>query len=192
MLSDVMLDSSGHAYSAQMELRLQTSDSSISPVIDLQRSSLTVIGNQIDRQAAETSTDKKFRAPVNFVEESAARGGSSAAKHITNAITLEQDAVGLKIFLSANRPPEADFQVWFRTASGDQNIENRTFSLLSEETNNPTDENDSIFRDYEYLAGGLGGVLNPFTQFQIKIEMRSYNPARTPTFADLRVVALST
>ena len=192
MLSNVMLDSSGHTYSAQMELRLETSDSSISPVIDLQRSSLTVIGNQIDRQASETSVDKKFRAPINFVEESAARGGSAAAKHITNAVTLEQDAVGLKIFMAANRPPEADFQVWFRTASGDENIENKTFSLLSEQTNNPADENDSIYRDYEYLAGGLGGTLSPFTQFQIKIEMRSYNPARSPTFSDLRVVALST
>jgi hypothetical protein len=192
MISDKLLDSSSHSYSAQMELRLATGDSSISPVIDLQRSSLTVVGYQIDRQAQFKTVDNKFRAPVNFVEESAARGGSAAAKHITNPITLEQDAVGLKIFLAANRPAEADFQVWFRTSTGDENIEDKSFTLLSEETNNPSDEDGLIFRDYEYLAGGLGGSLDPFTKFQIKIEMRSYNCARAPVFSSLRVIALST
>tara|TARA_Y100000004_G_scaffold169756_1_gene204288 strand:+ start:5912 stop:7522 length:1611 start_codon:yes stop_codon:yes gene_type:complete len=192
MISDKLLDSSSHTYSGQMEIRLETTDSSISPIIDLQRASLTVIGNQIDRQAQVKTVDNKFRAPVNFVEESAARGGSASAKHITNTVTLEQDAVGLKVFLAANRPPETDFQVWFRTATGDENIEDKSFTLLSEETNNPADEDDLVFRDYEYLAGGLGGTLDPFTKFQMKIEMRSYNQARTPIFSSLRVIAMST
>jgi hypothetical protein len=191
MLSDAILDSAGHLYSGQLELTLESFDSSVSPMIDLQRASLTLIGNQIDRQAAETNAGKTFRQPVNYVAESAARGGSSASKHITNAITLTEDAVGLKILLSANRPSETDFQVWFRIATSDEIIQDKTWSLLTEESNNPTDENRTIFRDYEYLAGGQGGDLSPFTQFQIKIEMRSSNQAKAPTFSSLRVIAMS-
>ena len=106
-------------------------------------------------------------------------------------VTLEQDAVGLKIIATANRPAAADFQFFFRTAAGDQNIEDQSFTLLTEDTNNPSDDNESVFREYRYLAGKQGGDLPAFTQFQIKVVMRSTNAARPPVFKDIRVIALS-
>ena len=106
-------------------------------------------------------------------------------------VTLAEDAVGLKIIASANRPSSADFQFFFRTASGDENIEDQAFTLLTEETSNPSDDNTAILREYRYTAGGQGGDLPAFTQFQIKVVMRSTSAARVPYFKDIRVIALS-
>ena len=193
VLNDRGQDSGGSSFndgSAILQLKLTTDDSAVSPVIDLQRASLSLIGYQIDKQVSQTATGANV--PINFVSEISPRGGSSASKHISNVFQLDQDAVGLKIILAANRPNKTDFEVYFRTATGDEVIEDQNFTLQQEETNNPTDEDPTIFRDYEYLPGGEGGTLPPFTKFQIKVVMRSENVARAPTFTSMRVIALST
>ena len=161
----------------------------VSPMLDMQRSSVTLVDALIDKQDSIASTG--FNAPITYVDETAARGGSAATKHITKAVTLISPAVGLKIEFAAHRPPGCDFQVYFRTATADQNIEDQGYTLTPEITNNPTDENILIFRDYKFLPGGDGGQLAEFTKFQVKIVMRSTNKAKQPFIKDLRVIALS-
>lgn len=191
ILSSSIADSAGISDgSAITQIRIATTDSNVAPMIDLQRTSLTAIGYQIDKQAQSATTG--FNVPINYVPESNPTGGSAAAKHITKPVTLAEDAVGLKIILAANRPSDTDFQMWFRTAGSDELITDKTWTLQAEETNNPIDNNPTIFRDYEYLPGGEGGNLTPFTKFQLKIVMRSTSFAKAPTFQSLRVIALST
>ena len=55
----------------------------------------------------------------------------------------------------------------------------------------PSDDNPTVYRDYRYLPGGIGGNLNDFDQFQIKIVMKSTNSAKVTTFGDLRAIALT-
>ena len=55
----------------------------------------------------------------------------------------------------------------------------------------PPDDNPNAFRDYRYLAGGLQGQLDEFTEFQVKIVMQSTNSSVVPMFKDLRVIALN-
>ena len=192
VLSDRLADSAGiTTKTAELSITLNSDDSSISPFVDMQRASLILIGNQIDRQAASDTVGFNIPLAGTYVSESAATGGSAAAKHITKVVTLASDAVGLKILLGANRPTDTDFQVWFRTANQDENIEANDYTLLTEESTNPTDNDPTVFRDYEYLAGGIGGDLPAFNKFQVKIEMRSINQAKAPTFQDLRIIALS-
>ena len=71
-------------------------------------------------------------------------------------------------------------------------LSDQPFVLPAEETNNSIDNDPDVFRDYEYLIGGIGGDLVPFVSFQIKIVMRSTNVAVAPTFQSLRVIAMST
>ena len=175
--------------SLNVAINLNSSDTSVSPMIDMQRASASLINNIIDRPA--TVATSGFNSQLNFVAETGASGGSSASKHIMSPVELEQDAVGLKITLSANRPSTSDFQVYYRTASDDEIISEQDYNLLVEETNNPSDEVPSVYREYRYLAGGQGGDLNSFTQFQIKIVLRTTNSAKVPTIKDLRVIALS-
>ena len=155
----------------------------------MQRTSVSLIGHVIDKQ--DSAATSGFNVPINFVDETQPTGASSATRHIMSPVILDQDAVGLKIISSVHRPSAADFLVYYRTATGDEVLNDKNWVYLPEETNNPSDENPTIFREYRHLAGGQGGNLPAFTQFQVKIVMRSTNAAKVPVFKDLRVIALS-
>lgn len=175
--------------SLDFKVGLSTNDSNISPMIDLQRTSASLIGYSIDKQ--DSAAASGFNVSHNFVNETDPSHGTHASRHIMKPVTLEQDAVGLKIVLSANRPSEADFLVYYRTSAGDEVLSDQTWVLTNEETNNPSDSNPRVFREYRYLVGGLGGNLSAFTQFQVKVVFRSTNSAKAAVIRDLRVIALS-
>ena len=86
----------------------------------------------------------------------------------------------------------ADFQLFFRTGTADEDLDDKGFTLISPENIPPSDNNPNIFREYKYLAGGLGGDLPAFTKFQIKIVFRSTNQTKVPLIRELRVIALGT
>ena len=193
ILSSTVEDSAGlSGGTANMRVSFSSLDSNVSPVIDLQRASLTTVAYQIDNQGSSFDLANGVNKPLNFVAESSPSGGSAAAKHITSVVTLSEDAVGLKIVLAANRPPKTSFELWYRTATSDEVIRDKAFRLQPEETNNPSDENPFVYRDYEYLPGGLGGDLSPFTKFQLKIVMKSQVFASAPKFGSLRTIAMAT
>ena len=171
------------AKSLTMEITLGTSDNKVSPVIDLQRASIASFENTIDSGGSHA---------ITTIAETDATEGTAAAKHITKAVTLEEPAVGLKILFAANRPSAAGFKVFIKTATSDENLDDVAYTEITEETNNPADENKDRFRQYEYLAGGQVGNLNSFTQFQVKLVMTSTNTSKIPTVKDLRVIALVT
>ena len=174
--------------STQIKLEMSTIDSNVSPLIDLQRVNISTIENIIDRQDSASSVG--FNIPLTFVNETDPQDGTSASKHITKPITLAETAVGLKVLLAANRPSTADFDVYFRTSTGDEVITDNPWIELSKEVAIAPDEDPTIFREYTYLAGGIGGDLNPFSVFQIKIVMTSTNSSKVPRIKDLRTIAL--
>jgi hypothetical protein len=177
--------------SATVAMRLATIDNNISPVIDMQRTSLSLFNNLIDKQDSDRDA-VGFNTPLIFVPETDADGGSHLAKHFTTPITLAENAVGLRVLLAANKPSVADFQVYYRTADEGTNIRNVDWELVNPENSVPSDENPNIFREYRYLVGGLGGTLNPFTTYQLKIVFRSTSSSKVPVIKDLRVIALAT
>ena len=67
----------------------------------------------------------------------------------------------------------------------------RTDQVNSAEVNLPADNDRVTFREYEYLAGGIGGTLPAFTTYQVKVVMKSRNSSRPPKIRDLRVIALA-
>ena len=195
ILSNSVAESAGLTTdgSLQVQVSMVTDDSNVAPMIDLQRTSFTAIGFQIDNQIkVYSASSADTTVPINFVDETNPTGGSSASKHITAPITLAEEAVGLKILLAANRPESTSFDLYFRTAKSDELLSDKAFVLQAEDTNNPIDNDPGTFRDYEYLPGGIGGDLEPFTQFQLKIVMKSSNMANAPTFQSLRVIAMTT
>ena len=175
--------------SFSMQMTFSTADRKVSPIIDLQRASITTVENVIDKQDASATSG--YNVPLEFVAETDPKSGTSAAKHITSQVSLIEEAVGLKIIIAANRPAQADFAVYYRTASGDNPLSDESWVLVNRIAELPTDEDPSIFREYEYLAGGLGGELIAFTKFQIKLVMTSTNSSKIPTIKDLRAIALA-
>tara|TARA_B000000609_G_C24179432_1_gene356769 strand:- start:715 stop:2304 length:1590 start_codon:yes stop_codon:yes gene_type:complete len=178
------------AKSLELVASFLTENDFVSPMIDLQRCSMTLIDNVIDKQAATPTAG--FNVPLTFVNETNARDGTAAAKHITKPITLESSAVGLKICITAHRPKEADFEVYVRTTqAGGEDIRSKSYKLVDKEQLISSDEDPKRYRQYNYLLGGPGGNFPAFTQFQIKIVMTSTNSAKVPILKDLRAIALS-
>ena len=173
---------------AKVRVTMTTSNSFVSPVLDLQRASLALVNNRIDKQAAATASG--FNVPIDYIAETDANQGSHMSKHITKPVTLVNDAVGLKVLIGANRPSAADFQVYFKTLSDEQDINDVSWTEAVKEEEVPSDENRDVFRDYRYLIGGQGGGLDAFNTFQIKIVFRSMNSSKVATIKDLRVIAL--
>ena len=177
------------AKTAQMRIDMTTTNEFVSPMIDLQRSSMTLVDNVIDNQDSAASAG--FNVPMNFVNETAATGGTSPSKHITTVTQLAQSAVGLKVFITAHRPKPANFKLYYRTATDNDLINTLEYTEVTSLSNNPPDEDIGTFREYEYLIGGIGGTLPAFTKFQLKIVMTSTNSAKVPIIRDLRAIALS-
>jgi len=177
------------AKTAQMQIEMSTTNEFVSPMLDLQRSSITLVDNIIDNQ--DSAATAGFNVPMNFVNETSAKGGSSASKHITTETQLSQSAVGLKVFITAHRPKPANFKLYYRTATDNDLINTVDFTEVITTSNNPPDEDINTYREYEYLIGGLGGTLPAFTKFQLKIVMTSTNSAKVPIIKDLRAIALS-
>ena len=163
----------------------------VSPVLDMQRASLWLTHNRIDNQDSNGSSLSNINTPINLVVETDKTGGTHLSKHITRPVTLAASAVGLKIILAANRPSVSDFEVYFKAISDDASFDETNWVEVQKETVLPSDENPGIFRDYEFIVGGPGGLSVPFNRFIIKIVMKSSNNAKVPQFKDLRVIALA-
>ena len=178
--------------SATHKIKMITNSDRVSPVVDMQRASITAISNLIDKQIASGSGGN---IPIEFIAETNPSGGSHLAKHITQPVSLAESAVGIKILLAANRPSEADFEVYYRTNTSDAGANglllDSVWVEVDKETTIPSDENSNVFREYRYLVGGDGGTMDSFNQMQVKIVMTSTNSSRPPIFQDLRIIALS-
>jgi len=168
----------------------------VAPYIDLQRCSFTGISYYIDNQnpdwvtQGDASTSGGFNEPLNYIPETNPDNGSSAAKHVTKVFTLEELAKGLKIFIGVNKPEGASVDVYYRTSTEGDNIKQKSWIYLDPVVDLPADANPTIFREYEYLAGGEGGDLDDFSQYQIKIVFRAQYQRRVPVIRDLRAIAL--
>lgn len=170
------------------KLTFTTNDSDISPIIDLQRSSIVTFENIIDRQ--DSSLTDGYNQPIVYIAETEPTQGSSAAKYITKIVTLPTTAYGLKVILFANRPSAASIDVYYRAGGVDDTLTNIPWTLSALDVPVPSNENRNIYERYEYLIGGLGGSMSAFTQFQVKLVMNSTNSSKIPTIKSMRAIAL--
>ena len=181
--------------SLDIQLNVTTTDSDLTPVVDMQRTSAWLFHNKIDFQDSAGSSgvliDNNRNVPVKFADETDPNGGSHFAKHIVKPVILENAANGIKILLSANKPSKADFDVYYKVADQEDDFDQIDWTEINPEENVRSDDNPGIFRDYTYLVGGTKGFGTTFDKFILKIVMKSTNSALVPTFKDLRVIALA-
>ena len=167
--------------SLSFKVDMTTKNADVSPLIDASRSSVITLRNMVDNQPTNTV--------LGYVAETNAFGGSALSKHMTSIQTLEEPAVGLKIILAALRPNGSDFDVYYRTSTDGNNIFATDWILAAAESAVAPDARN--FREYRYLLGGVGGTLNAFTQYQLKIVLRSNSSSTVPKIKDLRSIALA-
>jgi len=180
-----------------VELTLETSDSNVSPLVDLTQNSL--VGsiyniNQpigISSYPTDNRVNSKSEDPNNFV-------------YISNRIDIQQPAKSLKVFLSSYRNSASDIRVLYKTFTNNVPDDQQIWQLFPGYNNldvnnkiiNPANNDgrsdynvrsssNDEYLDYSYTIDNL----STFTGFIIKIIGTSTNQSYSPLIKDLRVIA---
>jgi hypothetical protein len=182
--------------SLTLELDLQTNDSKVSPVIDLERVSLTTTMNRIDNPIRNYLTDPR----VNQLT-----GDPNSAIYLSRIVKLEKSSDNLKVLFDAYKHSSNDIRVLYRLLRNDTPDEQQIWELFpgydnldsngniidsSKNSGNPdrfvqSSNTSNDFGNYEFTAKNLP----LFNGFQIKIIMTGTNQAYVPKIKDLRVIA---
>ena len=179
-----------------MEMNLSTTDSKVSPMIDLDRVSVITIGNRLNSKVSNYATDPR----VNSLTDD-----PSAAIYVSKIVKLEKSSDSLKVLFDAYRHVSNDIRVMYRIFRADTDDATQLYDLFPGYDNldnngqpisfaNNSGRPDRIvnasstldtFNSYEFTAKNLP----LFTGFQIKIIMTGNNLAYVPKIRDLRVIA---
>ena len=184
------------SYETQLTLTSETSD--ISPVIDMERSSLLTVSNRLNN--IDSSSD--IYPTTDYVSSELTEGDQNAAIYITKQVSLENLATSLKVLFAAHRPASNDIKVMYKILGADESVDFQSLGYRyfntdgsSDTTIQPSADIDD-FQEYVYTAGvtddGIGDSLTEFISFQIKIIMQGTNTSTPARIKDLRVLALAT
>jgi hypothetical protein len=179
-------------------ITLTTTSATVSPVIDLQRTTLLAISNRLDN--VDSSSD--VYPTTDFFPSVEPEGDNNAAIYITKQIALENPATALKVIFASHRPATSEIKVLFKLLRTDDASDFDDLGYTNFNTDGSPDEtvpasaDESDFREYVYTAGvtddGIGNPLDEFISFQIKIVMQGTNSAEPPRIKEFRSLALVT
>lgn len=165
--------------SLKFNVLLSTTDSTISPVIDLERLSSVLIRNIINNDATG---------------EDGYSGGNATARYITRRVTLNPgfEAKDMKIYLNAYCPGSSSIKVYYKVnAPGTTQFDSDNKYVLMKNTFTSGDTR-SGFAEYTFSTF-LGQCLPDgadYSTFVVKIVMLSPDTTEVPIVRDLRVLAL--
>jgi hypothetical protein len=190
--------------SLTLGLTLSTSDSNLSPMVDIVDNAALVLGRNVLNNPIKNYA---FDGRVNLSVDD-----PHASNYVSQVITLDQPATSLKVLIGAYRDSSADFRVLYKLSRTDSSNVEQSFELFPGfdnmtdtdgdgfgdkiiNTNNNSGRPDSnvpasaddVFFDYQFSVDEL----EQFNGFQIKIVMSGANEAKAPRFRDLRVIALA-
>jgi hypothetical protein len=176
---------------------MSTSNPSIAPVIDIEKTNLTMINNRVNN---------------DVTNETNASGGNALARYITRTMTLEdgQDAEDLRVKLSAYKPIGTEIRVYYKILNKDDSDEfaDRAWTLMEQTTVSSvysSEKNEYDFKtfDYEVPSANLSGSSNEiqYTNSQgvtytgykylaIKIVLTSTTSGVVPKVTEMMAIAL--
>ena len=164
------------AKSFRLDLTMTSEKSTISPVIDVDRMSATLVSNRINN-------------PSNPNTAKQAVGDEHEAVYITRVADLTNPSGSIKLYYTGYRPPNSEIKVLYRVRpiGSSTPIDELGFEFFpSEGSKVPATTEREIYFDYEYEVSGLS-----FDQYQIKVVFVSPNQALVPIIKDLRAIALA-
>jgi len=185
-----------------LNLNLSTTNSYISPVIDLDRVGMILISNRINNPITNYATDDRV---------STLKGDPSSFVYATKPISLESPASSIKVYLNAYINTQNDIRCLYAitddpnseliyypfpgytnlTTSGDiinfSDSNGLPDKMISKTDIIGFDSDELDFREYEFTIDNLPS----FRYFGIKLIGSSTNQAYPPRVKDLRVIALA-
>ena len=162
--------------SLRMDLTLSSTSTTVSPVMDTDRMSVTMVSNRINSPSDPNTATLTI-------------GDEHSACYISKVADLVNPSSAIKLIFAGYRPPNTTIKALYRvlpTGSTDL-IEDQGYSFFpTNDATIPETTDEEVYQDYEYEISGLS-----FSQYQIKIVFVSPNQAYTPIIKDLRAIALA-
>ena len=180
--SQMMIGSSGASNPSHigviLKVELSSDKDHISPVIDLERCSVTAIQNRINSPASTNAFD------IATIPETNPKNGDALAKYVTKNIKLKSLSDTIKMYVDVNRPSFTDIEVYYRTHLEADKIDLQNWVLASPVQDISISDSGGYEEvEYNIVPGG------DFSIFAIKIVSKSTNTSRVPTCKDLRIIA---
>lgn len=177
--------------SINVKCSMRTSNSNVSPIIDTHRTSLILVNNKINNPTEENTNDAVFDNGSEFFVDDSKNASSTYSCYVTRAIKLLQESSMINVRLAANIPSGADIIVYRRSMISDDvsGIINRDWV----EVPNITPKTKVQIGNQNFIDMSFADELDSenFNIIQVKIVMKSINPAIVPSIKDLRVIALA-
>ena len=188
--------------SLQMRLLLGTTNTKVTPQIDLQRCSLETFSNRINSEITNYATDPR----VNSLFDD-----PSACQYISKEITLDSPASSIRIMLDAHVNQESDIRAFYSTSAdpgfepifipfpGYANLNTRGDIINEEDSNGttnvfvePSSRQGFKYEDFEFKEHVFEiDKLASFRSYRIKIVLASTSQVLVPKVKDLRVIAFA-
>ena len=185
-------------------VELQTTDSYVSPYINLDQASLQLLSSRIDNPGMNYATDPRVNSDDT---------DPHSAIYVSQRIDLQQPASSLKVLLTAVRPSEADFRVLYKLVRADSSEIDQTYELFPGYENLIDTDGDGFGDEVVNVAANTGHPdaivppsltpndyleyqftadnLEQFTGYVIKIVCTTTNQSKVPMFRDIRTLALA-
>ena len=181
-----------NANSFDFRVKLSSTVDNLSPVIDTDRISLVATNNRITNFNGSTRkaffVDDLSSSYTNIGDE--ALEDFNGANYITKTVTVNQECTSLKIILSAYNNSNTDFDVYVKLLAGDEeNPDEIQWDEITKPDSYTNAKSEVDFSDYEFQTDLTGD--DTFTQYAIKIRLRSNNACDVPLIKDLRCIALA-
>ena len=191
--------------SLSLKVDMSSSDSNLSPVLDVKNATLILGRNKINNPIGEDNYDSDSR--TNQLS-----GDPHGSIFVSNRVNLKQPASSLKVLVSGNVRPEADFRVFYKLFTADSSEVSQTYrpfpgfknlidtngdgfgdEIIDESMNDGRSDakvkssGSNSFSEYQFSIDNL----EQFSGFTIKIVMTSTNESVPVRLKDFRAIALA-
>jgi len=174
----VIDDTNSSSKSLRLNIKMNSSNSALSPIIDTERVSAILINNTVNCPMDAETLNAELE-PL---------GGSVYSKYITKEIVLTSYCKMLKVAFAYNKPLGSYIDVYYKAfASNSDSTYDTTRWVKMTPSSALVDTNvgSSIMRDATFTKDNIGD----FDRFAIKVAFRSSNSSAVPCISQLRVIA---
>lgn len=161
-------------------IELSTTNDRLSPIIDLEGSSIVTISNRIVKETLANGT-------LDLSSELLPKGGKHSA-YITKKVVLENTSTSVKVLFDGIRNSSNEFKVFVKTRDdGDPGDFDEMGYTEIPSVNYPSSETKSQYRAFDFEIKDL----SEFKEFSVKIAMIGNDQSDIPKIRNVRCLALA-
>lgn len=161
--------------SLEFVLQLDSDNTNISPVLDLERVSACLTSNRINK--------------VSFDNETKPNGSLHESIYITREASLTNPSTSIQVIFDAVRYASNEIKVYVKLGRDDGNndFEKNNYRELKYKESYPTSKDDFDFKEFSFEEKDLP----QFKQFSVKIVMTAEDQSKVPLIKKFRAIALA-